>query len=150
MFLGQSGPHRGGSDYLAISFIKGYVLLTWDLGAGPRRIFTPRPVDERINVHSVHIGRWPLLCLPSSGSFCEKLGKFTTKGIVGQGIMRRPDGHWTASNSGIVKGGLARQQLGFSIVLKQIAENLLWKLSRHLRFFLQMCNNFSFEILQEY
>ena len=58
MFLGQSGPNRGGSDYLAISFIKGYVLLTWDLGAGPRRIFTPRPVDERINVHSVHIGRW--------------------------------------------------------------------------------------------
>ena len=55
----------------------------------------------------------------------KKLGKFTTKGIVGQGIMRRPDGHWTASNSGIVKGGLARQQLGFSIVLKQIAESLL-------------------------
>ena len=125
MFLGQSGPNRGGSDYLAISFIKGYVLLTWDLGAGPRRIFTPQPVDERINVHSVHIGRWPLLYLPSSGSFCENLGKFTTKGIVGQGIMRRPDGHWTASNSGIVKGGLARQQLGFSIVLKQIAESLL-------------------------
>jgi EYS protein len=57
MFLGQSGTHRGGSDYLAVSFIKGYVLLTWDLGAGPRRIFTPRPVDERIVVHSVHIGR---------------------------------------------------------------------------------------------
>ena len=89
MFLGQSGPHRGGSDYLAISFIKGYVLLTWDLGAGPRRIFTPRPVDERINVHSVHIGRWLLSCLLSSAiPFHEKLGKFTTKGIAEQRIMR--------------------------------------------------------------
>ena len=75
MFLGQSGPNRGGSDYLAISFIKGYVLLTWDLGAGPRRIFTPRPVDERINVHSVHIGRWLLSCLLGSGPFHEKVGE---------------------------------------------------------------------------
>ena len=88
MFLGQSGPNRGGSDYLAVSFIKGYVLLTWDLGAGPRRIFTPRPVDERINVHSVHIGRWLLSCLLGSGRFHEKLGKFTTKGIAEQRIMR--------------------------------------------------------------
>ena len=78
MFLGQSGPHRGGSDYLAISFIKGYVLLTWDLGAGPRRIFTPRPVDERINVHSVHIGRSvPLSCLLGSANplFQGKVGE---------------------------------------------------------------------------
>ena len=57
MFMGQKGTHRQGSDYLAVSFIKGHVLLTWDLGAGPRRIFTPAPVDERILVHSVHIGR---------------------------------------------------------------------------------------------
>ena len=56
--MGQKGTMRQGSDYLAVSYIKGHVLLTWDLGAGPRRIFTPVPVDERIYVHSVHVGRW--------------------------------------------------------------------------------------------
>ena len=74
LFMGQKGTMRQGSDYLAVSYIKGHVLLTWDLGAGPRRIFTPVPVDERwvtlvpmftisndsvrIYVHSVHLGRW--------------------------------------------------------------------------------------------
>ena len=57
LFLGQSGTARQGSDYLAVSFIKGHVLLTWDLGAGPRRVFTPAPVDQRLVVHSVHVGR---------------------------------------------------------------------------------------------
>ena len=33
-------------------------MLTWDLGAGPRRIFTKRPVDERYFVHSVQFGRY--------------------------------------------------------------------------------------------
>ena len=47
LFMGQKGTMRQGSDYLAVSYIKGHVLLTWDLGAGPRRIFTPVPVDER-------------------------------------------------------------------------------------------------------
>ena len=56
--MGQKGTMRQGSDYLAVSYIKGHVLLTWDLGAGPRRIFTPAPVDDRIYVHSVHLGRW--------------------------------------------------------------------------------------------
>ena len=37
LFMGQPGPNRAGSDYLAVSYIKGHVLLTWDLGAGPRR-----------------------------------------------------------------------------------------------------------------
>ena len=58
LFMGQKGTMRQGSDYFAVSYIKGHVLLTWDLGAGPRRIFTPAPVDERIYVHSVHVGRW--------------------------------------------------------------------------------------------
>ena len=57
MFLGQSGTARQGSDYLAVSYIKGHLLLTWDLGAGPRRVFTPAPVDQRLVVHSVHVGR---------------------------------------------------------------------------------------------
>ena len=32
--------------------------LTWDLGSGPRRIFTRSPVDPRYSVHSVRFGRW--------------------------------------------------------------------------------------------
>ena len=56
-FLGQEGFHEYGSDYIALSYVKGHILLTWDLGAGPRRIFTKRPVDERYFVHSVQFGR---------------------------------------------------------------------------------------------
>ena len=44
--------------YLFFSYVKGHILLTWDLGAGPRRIFTKRPVDERYFVHSVQFGRY--------------------------------------------------------------------------------------------
>ena len=57
-FLGQEGFHEYGSDYIAVSYVKGHILLTWDLGAGPRRIFTKRPVDERYFVHSVQFGRY--------------------------------------------------------------------------------------------
>ena len=57
-FLGQEGFHEYGSDYIAVSYVKGHILLTWDLGAGPRRIFTKRPVDERYLVHSVQFGRY--------------------------------------------------------------------------------------------
>ena len=57
-FVGQQGFHEYGSDYIAVSYVKGHILLTWDLGAGPRRIFTKRPVDERYFVHSVQFGRY--------------------------------------------------------------------------------------------
>ena len=43
---------------VVFSYVKGHILLTWDLGAGPRRIFTKRPVDERYFVHSVQFGRY--------------------------------------------------------------------------------------------
>ncbi|XP_040572701.1 protein eyes shut [Lepeophtheirus salmonis] len=56
-FLGQRGIHDFGSDFIALSYIKGHILMTWDLGAGPRRIFTKRPVDERYFVHAVRFGR---------------------------------------------------------------------------------------------
>jgi len=59
LFIGQtdqaSAEHR---DFMAVSFIRGHVALTWDLGSGTRRIFTASPV--RISAtggHSVHIGR---------------------------------------------------------------------------------------------
>ncbi|XP_063218539.1 protein eyes shut [Bacillus rossius redtenbacheri] len=59
VFVGQEGAHDSRSDHLAVSFIKGYVVLTWNLGSGPRRIFTPRPVARRTGdrPHSVRLGR---------------------------------------------------------------------------------------------
>lgn len=45
-FVGQTGYHDDKADHLAISFVKGYVMLTWNVGGGPRRIFTPKPVQD--------------------------------------------------------------------------------------------------------
>lgn len=36
VFIGQSGYHDFYSDHLAVSFVKGYVMLTWNLGSGKR------------------------------------------------------------------------------------------------------------------
>jgi len=57
-FVGQEGLHEFGANYVAVSYVKGHVLLTWDLGSGPRRIFTKRPVDSRYFVHTVRFGRF--------------------------------------------------------------------------------------------
>ncbi|XP_049827916.1 protein eyes shut [Schistocerca gregaria] len=58
IFVGQDGSHDAQSDHLSVSFIKGYVVLTWNLGSGPRRIFTPRPVTQRAKrPHFVSLGR---------------------------------------------------------------------------------------------
>lgn len=45
-FVGQTGYHDDKADHLAVSFVKGYVMLTWNVGGGPRRIFTPKPVQD--------------------------------------------------------------------------------------------------------
>lgn len=39
MFIGQSGMHDSSSDHMAVSFVKGYVLLTWNLGSGNYNAF---------------------------------------------------------------------------------------------------------------
>lgn len=58
LFLGQDGYHSATSDHLALSFIKGYIVLTWNLGSGPRRIFTPYPVPNMGRLfHTVQMGR---------------------------------------------------------------------------------------------
>lgn len=50
--------HDAASDHVALSFIKGFIVLTWNLGAGPRRIFTPRPINFQSNkAHEVKLGR---------------------------------------------------------------------------------------------
>ncbi|KAI9585808.1 hypothetical protein GQX74_001655 [Glossina fuscipes] len=60
-FLGQTGYHDEKSDHLAISFIQGYIMLTWNLGAGPRRIFTQKPIDFRLDAprvpYEIKVGR---------------------------------------------------------------------------------------------
>lgn len=34
VFVGQDGFHDSRADHLSVSFIKGYVVLTWNLGSG--------------------------------------------------------------------------------------------------------------------
>jgi len=60
LFIGRTDQVIGeqGNNFMAVSFIRGHVALTWDMGSGTRRIFTANPV--RISAgggHSVHIGR---------------------------------------------------------------------------------------------
>lgn len=33
-FVGQSGRHDSHSQHLALTFVKGYVMLTWNMGDG--------------------------------------------------------------------------------------------------------------------
>lgn len=57
-FIGQGGPHDEKSDHLAVSFIQGYIMLTWNLGNGPRRIFTQKPLvfqDTEDDIISYHV-----------------------------------------------------------------------------------------------
>ncbi|GBP38063.1 Protein eyes shut [Eumeta japonica] len=56
-FIGQNGRHDSHSQHLAVTFVKGYIMLTWNMGTGARRIFTPRPLGERRAGHSLRVGR---------------------------------------------------------------------------------------------
>ena len=38
-FVGQDGLHEYGADYMAVSYVKGHILLTWDLGSGKCTLF---------------------------------------------------------------------------------------------------------------
>lgn len=54
MYIG----HDASTDHVALSFIKGYIVLTWNLGAGARRIFTPKPINfQPKKSHVVKLGR---------------------------------------------------------------------------------------------
>lgn len=35
-YFGQGGSRRDVSDHLSITFVRGYIMLTWDLGSGER------------------------------------------------------------------------------------------------------------------
>ena len=44
-FIGQEGLHEYGSDYVAISYVKGHILLTWDLGSGENKFMTKQMIS---------------------------------------------------------------------------------------------------------
>ncbi|XP_060517827.1 protein eyes shut [Cylas formicarius] len=56
LFIGQSGQHDFFSDHLAVSFVKGYIMLTWNMGSGPRRIFTSQPIERGARDYHVKLG----------------------------------------------------------------------------------------------
>ncbi|KAH9640922.1 hypothetical protein HF086_015617 [Spodoptera exigua] len=56
-FIGQSGRHDSRSQHLALTFVKGYIMLTWNMGSGPRRVFTSRALSPRRGGHAVRVWR---------------------------------------------------------------------------------------------
>ncbi|XP_058806580.1 protein eyes shut [Phymastichus coffea] len=57
-YMGQSGPRRDSPDHLALTYVRGYLMLTWDLGSGVRRIFTASPISVRARRdHALRVGR---------------------------------------------------------------------------------------------
>jgi hypothetical protein len=54
----QSDPaSRKISDFFAITFVHGYIALTWNLGSGTQRIITPSSIDRRLHHHTLFAGR---------------------------------------------------------------------------------------------
>ncbi|KAF7997029.1 hypothetical protein HCN44_005306 [Aphidius gifuensis] len=57
-FIGQGRSSHDITDHFAVTYVKGYIMLTWDLGSGVRRIFTPSPLTMRAQrAHNLRIGR---------------------------------------------------------------------------------------------
>ncbi|CAF4870332.1 unnamed protein product [Pieris macdunnoughi] len=57
VFVGQNGRHDSRSQHLALTFVKGYIMLTWNMGSGARRIFTSRALSTRRGGHMVRVWR---------------------------------------------------------------------------------------------
>uniref|UniRef100_A0A182PMD4 Protein eyes shut n=1 Tax=Anopheles epiroticus TaxID=199890 RepID=A0A182PMD4_9DIPT len=57
-FIGQPYDHNDQSDHFSVSFIQGFILVTWNLGSGPRRIFTQQPIQvQPTRPTTIHTGR---------------------------------------------------------------------------------------------
>nr|XP_019544869.2 protein eyes shut [Aedes albopictus] len=57
-FVGQLDDHSEKSDHFSVSFIQGFILVTWNLGSGPRRIFTQQPVHvQPSRPTTINVGR---------------------------------------------------------------------------------------------
>ncbi|XP_066258765.1 protein eyes shut [Euwallacea similis] len=73
LFIGQNGQHDFYSDHLAVSFVKGYIMLTWNMGSGPRRIFTSQPIESGARDYLVKLG----YDSRRAWLFVENLGNFS-------------------------------------------------------------------------
>ncbi|XP_062524089.1 protein eyes shut [Bombyx mori] len=56
-FVGQNGKHDSKSQHLALTFVKGYIMLSWNMGNGARRVFTSRALTPRRGGHAVRAWR---------------------------------------------------------------------------------------------
>ncbi|XP_065093274.1 protein eyes shut [Ochlerotatus camptorhynchus] len=57
-FVGQLDEYADKSDHFSVSFIQGFILVTWNLGSGPRRIFTQQPVHvQPARPTTINVGR---------------------------------------------------------------------------------------------
>ncbi|XP_045459283.1 protein eyes shut-like [Melitaea cinxia] len=56
-YIGQNGRHDSRSQHIALTFVKGYIMLTWNMGSGPRRVFTSRALGTRRGGHAVRAWR---------------------------------------------------------------------------------------------
>ncbi|XP_074657166.1 uncharacterized protein LOC141910330 [Tubulanus polymorphus] len=52
MFIGEKD-----GDYLSLGLKSGYLVFHYDLGSGSSAIYSEKPIDTRVAVHSVHAGR---------------------------------------------------------------------------------------------
>ncbi|XP_047473823.1 protein eyes shut-like [Penaeus chinensis] len=55
-YLGNS-VRSATRDFLAFSLVRGHLMLTWDLGAGPRRLMTAEALDGRLHTHTALLVR---------------------------------------------------------------------------------------------
>lgn len=57
-YLGQTGSKHEATDHFSITYVRGYIMLTWDLGSGVRRIFTNSPLPMKAyKAHTLRAGR---------------------------------------------------------------------------------------------
>ncbi|XP_058820383.1 protein eyes shut [Topomyia yanbarensis] len=57
-FVGQLDDHTERGDHFSVSFIQGFILATWNLGSGPRRIFTQQPIHvQPARPTTINVGR---------------------------------------------------------------------------------------------
>lgn len=45
------------TDFFSLSFLKGFLGVTWNLGSGTQRIVTPSKIDPRLHIHTIYFGR---------------------------------------------------------------------------------------------
>jgi hypothetical protein len=55
VFVGQDGFHDSRADHLSVSFIKGYVVLTWNLGSGMKLDSYLNQIHYSLQVSNGHI-----------------------------------------------------------------------------------------------